>query len=157
MKNIIQVSENKVLKLTNVVIQEIDMHESENFGATVVQLENYIKSKGAIPIGPLIQKTEYTVNEEGQANIKIYLMRQANNFIHNVETPYKIESLIRIRNCMYAHYIGSEEKLKFAFDKINVMAFEKDIELYDENYVIFVNQQDDNIVADVFVEKKTNE
>ena len=46
-----------------------------------VQMENYIKSKGATPIGPLIQKTEYSVNEEGQLDIKVYLMRQTNTFI----------------------------------------------------------------------------
>ena len=44
-------------------------------------MENYIKSKGATPIGPLIQKTEYSVNEEGQLDIKVYLMRQTNTFI----------------------------------------------------------------------------
>ena len=73
-------------------------------------MENYIKSKGGTPIGPLIQKTEYSVNEEGQLDIKVYLMRQANNFIHNVEAPYTMESVLRVRNYMYARYTGPEEK-----------------------------------------------
>ena len=68
-----------------------------------------------------------------------------------------MESLIRVRNCMYAHYVGPEEKLKLAYDKINVTAFEEDIELLNENYTIFVNQQDDELVADIFVEKKSDE
>ena len=54
-------------------------------------------------------------------------MRQANNFIHNVEAPYTMESVLRVRNCMYARYTGPEEKLKLAYDKINVTAFEEDI------------------------------
>lgn len=120
-------------------------------------MENYIKSKGATPIGPLIQKTEYSVNEEGQLDIKVYLMRQANTFIHNVEAPYNMESVLRVRNCMYARYTGPEEKLKLAYDKINVTAFEEDIELSNTSYTIFVDKQDDNIVADIFVEKKTDE
>lgn len=153
----IQTSEKKTLKLSNVLIWELDISEQADFATKVIQMESYIKSKGAMPIGPLIQKTSYSINEEGQLDVHIYLMRQSNNFIHNVEEPYKMESLIRVRNCMYARYIGPEEKLKFAYDKINVTAFEEDIELSNENYTIFVDQQDDNIVADVFVEKKSNE
>ena len=47
--------------------------------------------------------------------------------------------------------------MKFAYDKINLTAFEEDIELSNENYTIFVNQIDEDIVADVFVEKIRNE
>lgn len=152
-----QLSMNKVLKLNNVLITRVNIAEEDiDFGKLALQMENYIKSKGAMPIGPLIQKTSYCIDEEGQMDIHIYIMRQANSFIHNVETPYKMESLIRVQNCMYVRYIGPEEKLKFAYDKINVTAFEEDIELSNENYTIFVDQQDDNIVADIFVEKKAN-
>ena len=154
--NKIIISNNKILKLQNVFSLELDINNNEEVMTKIIQMENYIKSKGAIPIGPLIQKTKCVVNEEGQLEVKIYLMRQANNFIHNVETPYKMESVIRVRNCMYARYTGPEEKLKLAYDKINVVAFEEDIELSNENYTIFVDQQDDNIIADIFVEKKIN-
>lgn len=158
MGNSIQLSMNKVLKLSNVLIINVDIAQSNlDIEAIVVKMENYIKSKGAMPLGPVIQKTAYSVDEEGQIDIKLSLMRQANNFIRNVEEPYKMESVIRVRNCMYARYIGPEEKIKFAYDKINVTAFEEDIELSNENYTVFLDPQDDNIVADIFVEKKLNE
>ena len=131
--------------------------DNRNVEHSIIQMDNYIKSKGVTPIGPLIQKTEYSVNDEGQIDIKVYLMRQANNFIHNVEAPYTMESVLRVRNCMYARYTGPEEKLKLAYDKINVTDFEEDIELSNSNYTIFLDKQDDNIVADIFVEKKTDE
>ena len=57
---------------------------------------------------------------------------------------------------MYARYIGPEETLKFAYDKISIIAFEEDIDLSTENYTILVDQQDDDIVADVFIQKKEN-
>lgn len=155
--SVIKISNTKILKLTNVITQEIDIIENFDFITKVTQIENYIKSKGATPIGPLIQKTLYHINDEGQLEIKVYLMRQANNFIHNVEPPYTMESVLRVKNCMYARYTGPEEKLKFAYDKINLTAFEEDIELSNESYTIFVDKQDDNIIADVFVEKKVNE
>lgn len=157
MTNKIQLNLNKTLKLSNLLVGFISIEENENIQTKVYQMENYIKSKGATPIGPLIQKTEYSINEEGQLDIKVYLMRQANNFIHNVEPPYTMESVLRVKNCMYARYTGPEEKLKLAYDKINVTAFEEDIELLNSNYTIFVDKQDDNIVADIFVEKKTDE
>ena len=137
-------------------MQNMDIKEM-NFITTMTQIENFLKSKGAIPIGPLIQKTEYNVTDEGKLDIKITLMRQANNFIHNVEAPYTMESVLRVKDCMYAHYTGPEEKLKLAYDKINVTAFEEGIELGNTSYTVFVDKLDDNIVADVFVEKKTNE
>ena len=157
MSNTISLGQNKVLKLTNVLISEIDIQGNDDFNKLIFQIENYIKSKGATPIGPLIQKTEYHVNEEGQIDIKVNFMRQASNFIHNVEAPYSMESVVRVKNCMYARYTGPEEKIKLAYDKINVTAFEENIELSNSNYTIFVDKQDDNIVADIFVEKKTDE
>lgn len=157
MSNSIIINHAKTLKLTNVLVCKVDIKNNEDLNNVIFKMENYIKSKGAMPIGPLIQKTSYNINEEGQLDIQLFFMRQSNNFIHNVEEPYKMESIIRVRNCMYARFIGPDEKLKLAYDKINVTAFEEDIELSNENYTIFVDQQDDDIVADIFVEKKSDE
>lgn len=153
----IELSTNKSLKLMNVLSLEIELNQDFDLGTTVVKMDNYLKSKGAMPIGPLIQRTVYSTNEDQQLEIHAYLMRQTNNFIHNVEAPYKMEPVIRVRNCMYAHYVGPEEKLKLAYDKINVTAFEEDITVANENYTIFIEKQDDNIVADIFVEKKSDD
>lgn len=157
MENSIQLSKNKTLKLSNVLICELDMSDSEDFATKVLQMDNYIKAKGFLPIGPVIQKTQYKINEDGQLEISVRLLRQANNFIHHVEPPYTMESILRVKNCLYVRYTGPEEKIKLAYDKINVTAFEEEIELSDENYTIFVDQQDDKIIADVFVELKSDE
>lgn len=155
--NKIELSYNKTLKLTNVLICEFELTGSSSFEHTVIQMENYIKSKGYMPIGPLIQNSSCTINEEGQVEMKAYLMRQANSFINHIDSPYKFESILKVKNCIYARYTGPSEKLKFAYDKINVAAFEDNIELSNENYTIFVDQQEDDLVADVFVERKSNE
>lgn len=157
MKRIINISNNKTLKLTNVVSLEIDISDNQGFNNTVIQLENYIKSKGAISIGPLIQKTFFSLNQSGEITAHALILRQTNKFINKIEKPYNIDSIIRVQNCIYVHYIGPEEKLKLVYDKINVTAFEEDIELKNENYTIFVDQQDDDIIADIFVERKPNE
>ena len=57
---------------------------------------------------------------------------------------------------MYCRYIGSEDSLKFAYDKIGVTAFEKGIRLKGESYTVFVdnNEEEEYIVADVFMERE---
>lgn len=151
--NSLQYSNNKTLKLMNVLVKSLNEEDLENLDITVEQMENYIKSKGSQPIGPLIQHTESTVNEQGELDIVIKLLRQSSNFIQHVELPYEMKSIIRVKDCMYVRYTGPESKLKFAYDKINLTAFEEDIELKGDSYTIFVDQDEDNIIADVFMEK----
>ena len=71
-------------------------------------------------------------------------------------TTYKMDSILRVKNCLYARYIGPEDKLKFAYDKLGVYAFENDIELEGCNYTIYVdrNEEDETMVADVFMPVK---
>ena len=144
---------NKTLKLTNVLTKSLNEDDLNNLDAIVEQIENYIKSKGSQPIGPLIQYTATLINEQGELDIVIKLLRQSSNFIQHVEPPYEMKSVIRVKNCMYVRYTGPESKLKFAYDKINLTAFEEDIELKGDSYTIFVDQDEDNIIADVFMEK----
>ena len=103
-----------------------------------------------------MQYTDSYINDAGEIDMDIILMMQANNFIHSVEAPYTMESLIRVSNCMYCRYIGPEGKLKLALDKINVEAFEKDDELKGDSYTIFVseNEEEETMVADIFMPRK---
>ncbi|NLD49587.1 MAG: hypothetical protein GX660_20765 [Clostridiaceae bacterium] len=153
----IQIGYNKTLKLTNVLIKEINLKESEDLEKEVLQMENYLKNKGVQPIGPLIQYTEVESSEIDEFKLAIKIFRQSNTYIHNIEAPYKMEPVIRVKNCMYARYTGEESKLKFAYDKINLTAFEEDIPLKGDSYTIFVAQNDDGITADVFMERADNE
>ena len=85
----------------------------------------------------------------------IIMMLQSNNYIYSVEQPYSMESVLRIPNCMYCRYIGPEDKLRFAYDKIQLEAFENDIPLKGDSYTIFVDRDEENetITADVFMER----
>lgn len=145
------------LKLNNAVICKLENGEFSSFVRTLEQLENYIKSKGYMPIGPLIQYSSSKINENGELDITVKLIRQSSQFINHVEEPYKCQSVLRVKNCMYVRYTGPESMLKFAYDKINLTAFEEDIKLKGDSYTIFVNQIDDNIVADIFMERAEDE
>ncbi len=50
-----------------------------------------------------------------------------------------MESVIRVPNALYCRYIGPESSLKFAYDKVNLEAFENDIKVGNCNYTIFVD------------------
>lgn len=144
----------KTLKLTNVLKYKLIINEDRiDFNVAIEQMKSYIKAKGAMQIGPLIQYTRSFVNDDGKLDAEIMMMLQCNNFIHNVEQPYSMESVIRVQNALYCRYTGPESKLKLAYDKINVEAFEEDIALANCNYTIFVNNnvEEDIMTVDVFV------
>lgn len=150
----LQFHNNKILKLTNVLKYKILLDdESFDLNVAIEQMQSYIRAKGALQVGPLIQYTRAFVNELQEMDMEIVMMLQCNNYIHSVEQPYSMESLIRIPNALYCRYTGPESFLKFAYDKINVEAFEQDIKLADCNYTIFLdnNQEEDITIADVFV------
>lgn len=151
----LNLNHDKILKLTNTLIYEVQTGELEDINVNMEQMENYIRVKGAMPIGPLIQYTNMTIDEQGQPQLQLQMIRQCNNYIHTVEPPYHMESVLRVKNCMYVRYTGLEESMKFAYDKISLTAFEEDIPLKGDSYTIFVdrNETDDTIVADVFMPK----
>jgi hypothetical protein len=151
----LQVSQDKTLKLTNTLIYDIQTENLENISTNIEQMENYIRVKGAILVGPLIQYMNMILDEQGQPQLQLKMIRQCNNYIHSVEAPYQMESVLRVKNCMYVRYTGPEDKLKFAYDKIGLTAFEEDIPLKGDSYTIFVdrNEEEDTIVADVFMPK----
>ena len=155
----LQFNTSKILKLHNVLKSKIDLENQDmDLAVLVEKMQSYIKVKGAVQIGPLIQCTRTFVNEEEELDMEIILMLQCNHFINSVEKPYSMESVLRVTDCMYCRYMGPEEQLKIAYDKINVEAFENDIELEGESYTVFVdeNEEEGTIVADVFVPKKNS-
>ena len=149
----LQVSYNKTLKLTNVCIRRLLSDSLADLENIVVQMDNYIRSKGATPIGPLIQCTNFVSTKNGEQEPEISLLRQADKFVSKTEAPYSMSSVLRCTNCLFVRFNGNELQLKFAYDKLNLIAFEEDIPLTGRSYTIFTSQGDDMFSADVFVEK----
>lgn len=155
--NKIVCNQNKILKLTNALKYKILIHNDNfDFKAVVEQMESYIRGKGSMQIGPLIQYTRTFLSDSNELNIEMVIIMQCSNYINKVEEPYSIESLLRVTNCMYCRYSGSKEKIKYAYDKLGVEAFEANIELTGESYTIFIDKDEENdeISADIFMPKK---
>ena len=146
------VRENKILKLNNVLVRSVSENELIDIEKITYMMDSYIKSKGNSSIGPMINYSGVDIDNAGQAKVKIKVMVQLKNPIHNVETPYKMEKQIRLTNCLFARYMEKEENLQYAYQKLSVHAFENNIKLKGDSYTVFVKHEEDRIVADVFME-----
>lgn len=150
--NQIQVAEHKTLKLTNVLSRCFSAEEMSKMGIVLTQMENFIKSNGAQPVGPLIQRVE--VVKGPNPEVKFYMMRQATNFITKMDPGYHMDSVLRVKGCLYAHYTGPMDHSQLASQKLSIYAFENDIQLTENVYTVYVNQDSDDAVVDVFMETK---
>ena len=148
--NEIKVAENKTLKLTNVLSREIRPEEMASLPVVLTQMHNFIKSNNAQPIGPIIQS--FALGEDHQKHL--YMMQQATQLIPRMEAGYSMDAVLRVRTCLYAHYVGPMSQSGLASQKLNILAFEHELELTGTVYTIFVNQDDDEGVVDTFMETK---
>lgn len=154
----IEFRENKVLKLTNVLSRKVPEKELLNQDKQITMLMNWIKAKGYQTIGPLIMySTGITgVDADGQPIIESRVMIQLNTSNVRLELPYRFDKEIRISNCLLARFNDNAEKLQFATQKLTLYAYENDLKLTGETYIILLEQQEDKILADVFMPQKTD-
>lgn len=150
--NEIKVAENKTLKLTNVLSRRLQPEEFGNLGLVLTQMQNFIKSNNAQPIGPLVQALVIGTGPDHAP--ELYMMQQATQFISKMEPNYHMDAVLRVKNCLYAHYTGPLSQSQLAGSKLQIHAFENDIKLSGSTYTIYVNQDDDDAVVDVFMETK---
>ena len=85
---------------------------------------------------------------------EVYMMQQATQLIPRMEAGYSMDAVLRVRNCLYAHYVGPMSQSGLASQKLNILAFEHELELTGTVYTIFVNQDEDEGVVDTFMETK---
>ena len=159
----IQIAQNKTLKLTNVLARKIEAEEFANLQIVLTQMQNFMKSNNAQPIGPMIQCVKIPGGPNPQP--EVYMMQQTTQLIPRMEPGYTQDAVLRVRGCLYAHYTGPMENSQLASyklqvhafendQKLNIFAFENELELNGNVYTIFVNQDDDDAVVDVFMETK---
>lgn len=156
--NSIIINENKILKLQNVLSRSINLKQEvvNNFEIEIEKMKTYIKAHNSSQIGPLIQYSKFEIDEDEEVNASIKFLIQSNNYIQNVEPPFKMESILKVPNCLYARYVGPEEMIKYAYDKLGVYAFENEINLCGDNYTVYVdsNKSEETIIADIFMPTK---
>ncbi|HEY8361617.1 MAG TPA: hypothetical protein VIK77_01880 [Tissierellaceae bacterium] len=152
----IEFRENKILKLINVLSRKIPENELFSQEKQIAMLQSWIKAKGYESMGPLITYSSGVkgVSSDNIPIIDCRLMIQLKQSNVRLELPYHFEKEIRVENCLMARFFDDGDKLQFAISKLTLYAYENDIELTGETYIIFVNQEGNKILADVFMPAK---
>ncbi|MFL1470936.1 hypothetical protein [Paraclostridium bifermentans] len=153
----ITVKENKTLKLKNVLIRYLREDEFASMDKIIYMMENYIKSKGNTAIGPLVTHSYPLVDELGNLTINSKIMIQVKNKMVKVDNPYNIKEEVRVTNCLFARFNEYEEKLQYAYSKLELYAFENDINIKGDTYTVFVDDKNNKLVADIFMEVQKEE
>jgi uncharacterized protein YecE (DUF72 family) len=157
----IAINNSKTLKLLNTLTLNLSdiADDAEDLGGLeklVSQMETYVRSKGAQPIGPLIQKTSVSADANGEVDVNISFIRQADTYINHTEPPYHMESVLRVADCLYARFIGEEADMRHAYNKLGLIAYEEEIELSGETYTVYVDSDEASgtLTADIFMPRK---
>lgn len=74
-----------------------------------------------------------------------------------LEIPYRFDKEISIENCLMARFNDNAEKLQYANMKLQVFAYENDIEMTGETYMVLIKQEENNLLADVFMPIKAKD
>ena len=78
------------------------------------------------------------------------MMQLQNNDVR-LEFSYYFDKEIKISNCLLARFNDNYEKIQFATQKLTLFAYENDLELTGETYTVVLHNEDNNVLADVFM------
>lgn len=150
----IKISRDKTLKLSNILVRKMDLKKEEDLIAAqtiISQIDTTIRTLGAEPVGPIIQFNENIDPIYSNSSVKI--MQQVSKFFDVVPKPYYMEPELRVEGCMFAKFKGESNKIIFAYQKIQIMAYEQSIPLKGSCYTILLNDKNDGLIdADIFME-----
>ncbi len=159
----IEICDGKTLRLDNVLINRImrfsliegnDYVEEISMETELAKMENVFKMNNIKQIGPLIQLSNMNRFSEEEFSIEIDLMLQASECF-NPPKPFRMKESIVVPNCLYARFNGLEEDMKYAYQKIQIYAYENDIELLGDSYTVYLDSNEDGtIMVDIFMERK---
>lgn len=152
MANEILISENKTLKLSNVLSRELNIQDGSDFGRTAAMFRSYTSAKNLNPYGPMVVRIEPRTNGKGIVIVST-MMGQVRNVPDEVETPFSFTPQIRAERCLMARFAGPPSKLQLAYNKLDVYSYEKDIPLSGVTYTVYTGESPNgDITADIFAE-----
>ena len=116
--------------------------------------EEVKKAVKFIPVSDLSQVLKHALILPAASAAHKRTMPQATQLIAQMDPGYHMDAILRVKNCLYAHYTGPMPESQLASYKLQVHAFENEQKLTGTSYTIYVNQDEDDAVVDVFMETK---
>jgi hypothetical protein len=151
----IEIRENKTLALSKALSRSIPIEEIGDLTNRANMMINWISAKGYNQVGPLILRSGRLSENEEESGCSLIL--QLNEFNVKADHSYKFEREIKVKNCLFARFDDEKDKIQFASMKLMLHAYENDLELTGETYTVFVKQDGDSVIADVFMPIKQAE
>lgn len=148
---IIEVKENKSLKLHNTLVKKLTLREIREFSKSVEVFQGQIKARKLNIVGPLIVKNE-SKYESGTIVNNVYLILQVDSIPDKVDYLMDFKSELVVKNCLYSRFKGIENYANLSTYKLQVYAYENNILLKGSYYTIFVDKKDTGVVIDTFME-----
>lgn len=145
--------ENKILKINNPIIREIPLEELSSIDKYVGMMKNYVEIKGFKIIGPLIQYSSGIkgIDSDNKPIIENKIILQLHQSGIKVEEPYTTSDTLRVENCLFCRFNDTQDNLQYAISKITLFAYENDIKLSGESYIVLIENKDNILLADVFM------
>ncbi|WP_052660076.1 hypothetical protein [Bacillus cereus] len=147
----ISITNKKTLKLNNVLIAKVKNTNPLEIQKTSHMMQSYVKSHGKFIVGPLISHSYSTVDSEGNIQFYINLIMQLDSPHYISDINYEFKKQIKLENCLFARFNDEETNVRFAYLKLNVYAFENNLNLQGESYTIYIEQKRDKLLADIFM------
>jgi len=149
---VLEVKENKVLKLVNVIKRELRAVPQNEVDRATHKLEYYLKTRKLNSVGPLISATYgANIDEESELGLDIDIMVQIKEKT-KVAEPYTFEELVRLTNCIYTRFKGNIEELNYGYTKLELYIWENKLIQKGPIHTVFVDMEDlSNVVVDIFI------
>lgn len=149
--NEIKIAEKKNVTFNNVLSRRLEAIDEESVDKSSKMFESYVKREGLTPYGPLIvRETTKLVGKE--IDQKSEMLIQVKEAPSNVADPYAFEPKVRLEGCLMARFIGPLDKMHMAYSKMQVYAYEHDINLGPVNYTVLSKGENGEFTADIFNE-----
>lgn len=149
------IKENKKLVLKNVLIYEIKGIKVEQIDKQIQLFVEKIKTLKVKTFGPLISKNYgISLQSDGEMITDYDIMVQASDYLQ-YKGIFKTASELSISNCVYLHFEDNPQYINFAYSKLDVYFYEKDLISSGVIYNVLIKDSPELMIMDIFKPVKT--
>lgn len=146
----ITIEENKRLRLKNVIgrlyVKANVMTMNDDMQKFVYDLQVH----NVATVGPLIMHNiETTMNAHGQPEVTYRLLVQTQGSMTPIEHTEFVPEII-VDNCLFVHYQGTGNDLRYATTKLDIHIWEEDLLTNGQQYMVYINNDPEHSVIDIF-------
>jgi len=149
----IKVQHGKFLSLKNVIF--VEANDIQKTDLVINSSISKLKAHGVSIHGPIIVWANMKTSQ-GKVRVDRKLIMQCVEDLSNISINFEKKENVKIGPCVYAQFSGKEQNLIRAFEKASVYAYENDIVLKNENYTVYVEQNELISTVDIFVPMEYN-